>query len=344
MQLLKAFGKKPSGELLEELKKSSQYKDGEFHNFSNTIMMAGNESFLTIMWRFMNKPANTKPPKEIPSVITDLRYPVPGKSFLCWFGHSSYLIHLDGFNVLVDPVFSGYASPFPLLTKSFPGTEKYGPGDMPDIDLLILTHDHYDHLDYRTIVALKPSIKKICTSLGVSSHLAYWGLEKKFIQELDWWESIQINQDLELSAAPARHFSGRTFDRNKTLWSSFVLKKDAIKIYIGGDSGYDSHFRAIGEKFGSMDLAILESGQYNQSWPQIHMMPEETVQAAMDLNAKVLLPVHWGKFSLSLHPWDEPIKRVLIKAGPCGLQVATPMIGEPFYLQGPIPQKEWWNL
>jgi L-ascorbate metabolism protein UlaG (beta-lactamase superfamily) len=161
---------------------------------------------------------------------------------------------------------------------------------------------------------------------------------------LDWWETIEIKDNFKLTAAPARHFSGRTFDRNKTLWSSFILEKNDTRIYIGGDSGYDDHFKLIGEKFGSFDLAILESGQYNESWPQIHMMPEETVQAAKDLHAKVLLPVHWGKFALSLHPWNEPIRRVLKKAISLNQAVATPMIGEPFYLQGPVPQNEWWNF
>ncbi|HEX4850700.1 MAG TPA: MBL fold metallo-hydrolase, partial [Puia sp.] len=210
--------------------------------------------------------------------------------------------------------------------------------------LMILTHDHYDHLDYKTIVALKPMVKQICTSLGVASHLVYWGLDPNCILELDWWESIRMKDNFKLTAAPARHFSGRTFDRNKTLWSSFVLENDFAKIYIGGDSGYDSHFKVIGEKMGPFELAILESGQYNESWPQIHMMPEETVQAAKDLQAKVLLPVHWGKFALSLHPWNEPIRRVLKEAIILNQEVATPMIGEPFYLQGPIPKNEWWNF
>jgi len=147
-----------------------------------------------------------------------------------------------------------------------------------------------------------------------------------------------------LTAAPARHFSGRTFRRNKTLWSSFILETGGYKIYIGGDSGYDAHFKTIGEKYGPFDIAVLESGQYNQQWPDIHMMPEETVQASVDLKAKWLLPAHWSKFALSLHPWDEPVKRILAKAAELNVHVTTPMIGEPVILNRSYPDKKWWEM
>lgn len=285
------------------------------------------------------------PPKPLPSVKTDLRALKVDKPVIVWFGHSSYFIHINGMNVLVDPVFSGYASPFSFTGKSFKGSDVYRAEDFPDIDLLVLTHDHYDHLDYNTVRKLNPKTRSICTSAGVGSHLRYWGIDPSKICELDWWESKQIpgaNASINLIAAPARHFSGRSFTRNKTLWSSFILMSGDYRIYIGADSGYDSHFKAIGDKYGPIDIAILECGQYNEWWPYIHMMPEETVQAAIDLKAAVLMPVHWGKFALGLHPWDEPVKRVVAKAKELNVRYVTPMIGEPVIIGNALPQKEWW--
>jgi L-ascorbate metabolism protein UlaG (beta-lactamase superfamily) len=294
------------------------------------------------MWRFFNKPKNTAPPKPLPCVKTDIALLTSDKPVIVWFGHSSYFIHINGKNILVDPVFSGYASPFSFTGKSFKGSPVYTADDFPAIDILILTHDHYDHLDYRTILMLQSKTKTICTSSGVGSHLRYWGIDKEMITEFDWWESKQVTGDVELTAAPARHFSGRSFTRNKTLWSSFILKAGGYSIYIGADSGYDSHFKTIGEKYGPFDIVMLESGQYNEWWPYIHMMPEQTVQAAIDLKAKVLMPVHWGKFALGLHPWDEPIKRVVAKANELNVKITTPMIGEPVVLDSSYPKEQWW--
>ena len=214
--------------------------------------------------------------------------------------------------------------------------------DMPAIDYLILTHDHYDHLDYKTISQMKSKIKTIYCPLGVSSHLICWGIDESIITELDWWEGSSPEKDIAITAAPARHFSGRV-NRFKTLWCSFILQADDYKLYLGGDSGYDAHFKAIGERYGPFDIAILESGQYNDEWPLIHMLPEQTVQAAIDLKARLLLPVHWGKFSLALHPWTEPIERLTKAAESAGVSVTTPMIGEPLSLNTTIPKSKWWQ-
>ncbi|CAN5874611.1 hypothetical protein BH11BAC4_BH11BAC4_23300 [soil metagenome] len=209
---------------------------------------------------------------------------------------------------------------------------------------LILTHDHYDHLDYKTVVNLKEKVKTVYCSLGLSSHFIYWGFDETTIDELDWWQTKTMSPGITLTATPARHFSGRGIKRAKTLWSSFILKTNDHNLYLGGDSGYDRHFKEIGEKYGPFDIAILESGQYNESWPFIHMMPEQTVQAAHDLRAKVLLPVHWAKFTLSLHPWNEPVKRILAEAKRTGLKVTTPLIGEPVILDSSYPDATWWNI
>ena len=291
---------------------------------------------------------------------TDLRALPDEGVWVVWFGHSSYLLKVEGVTILVDPVFSGHASPVSFLAKAFPGTDVYGVEEMPEIDVLLLTHDHYDHLDYKTVTSLAPKAWRVCTSLGVGAHLESWGVPAEKIVELDWWESWEWGgsraggvDGLTLMAAPARHFSGRGFKRGGTLWSSFVLKGRGHSLYLGGDSGYEQHFREIGERCGPFELAILECGQYGKNWPYIHMMPEQTVQAALDLRAAALVPVHWGKFTLALHPWDEPVRRVMAAAsasasasaagGGKGLQLATPLIGEVVKVGGPYPVDRWWE-
>jgi L-ascorbate metabolism protein UlaG (beta-lactamase superfamily) len=347
MALFKTFGSNPSGSDLEKIKRlSPHYRDGVFHNLSQTDALVKGASFPRIMWRFFNKPKNTAPPKALPSVKTNLQSFSGDKAVIVWFGHSSYYIYINGMHILVDPVFSGHASPFSFTGKSFRGSDVYNVDDLPAIDLLILTHDHYDHLDYNTVKQLQSKTRRICTSIGVGSHLRYWGIDPSIITELDWWDSFRITGDnseiLELVGAPARHFSGRSLTRNKTLWSSFVLKAGNYRIYIGADSGYDSHFKTIGEKYGPFDLALLECGQYNEWWPYIHMIPEETVKASIDLKAKWLMPVHWGKFALGLHPWDEPVKRVVAKAKELNVNVTTPLIGQPVILNESYPHEQWW--
>ena len=262
---------------------------------------------------------------------------------ITWFGHSSYLIQCRGKNILVDPVFSGSASPFSFMVKAFPGTNVFGDKDFPYLDMMIITHDHYDHLDYKTIKKLAVKTDHFYTTLGTGEHLERWGIAPEKITDFDWWQHEIIEDGIELTATTARHFSGRSFTRNKSLWASFVLKLYGYNIFIGGDSGYDTHFKLIGEKYGPFDIAILEAGQYNAYWPHIHMMPEETVTAAIELKAKLLLPVHWGKFALAFHPWKEPVERISKAAVAKGLKISTPMIGEQIVLDQIIPQQQWWE-
>lgn len=342
--LLKVFGRNPSGELLKKIRNSPNYKGHGFENISPTEITLESASTFDIAKKFINKNADARPSSTLPTLKTDLknlnRYNGPE---IIWFGHSSYFILINNKTFLIDPVFSGHASPFPFIIKSFKGSDIFSANDMPTIDYLLLTHDHYDHLDYETIIQIKSKVKAIYCPLGLSSHLIYWGIDEKIIRELDWWESSQPANDLTITAAPARHFSGRTSKRFKTLWSSFILKAGNYSLYLGGDSGYDVHFKTIGEKYGPFDISILESGQYFDAWPLIHMKPEQTVQAAIDLKSKLLLPVHWGKFSLALHPWTEPIKRVLSASESAGVNVTTPMIGETVLLDASTPQTKWWE-
>jgi len=344
LNLFKIIGKNPSGELLEKIKQSSNYKKEGFENLSETPMMLQGISYFELIKKTLKKNPDTRPPSILPSVKTDLKNITTDKPIIIWFGHSSYFIRIDNKNFLVDPVFSGNASPLSSMIKAFKGSDVYTTNDFPAIDFLILTHDHYDHLDYKTLKKLRPKIKSIICSMGVSSHLIYWNFSEKIITEIDWWQTTDLADDMTLTATPARHFSGRGLKRHKTLWSSFILRTGSYNLYLGGDSGYDFHFKEIGEKYGPFDVVILESGQYNAAWPFIHMMPEQTVQAAIDLKAKVLLPVHWGKFTLSLHPWNEPPQRVLKEAALKNLKVTTPMIGEAVVLDESYPDKKWWQF
>ena len=341
---LKITGKPPSGKHLEKLKQSPNYKKNAFQNLSDTPMIPADISYWKMTKEFFKKNKDKQPPRPLPSVKTDLVNLNSSKPVIVWFGHSSYLIRIENKNFLIDPVFSGTASPLSFMIKAFPGSNIYKPEDMPAIDYLILTHDHYDHLDFKTVRKLRNKVNNIYCSLGVSSHLKYWGFDINKITEMDWWESKQLEENISLTAAPARHFSGRGIKRGQTLWSSFILRTKDHNLYLGGDSGYDSHFKEIGDKYGPFDIAILEAGQYNTMWPLIHMMPEETAQAAVDLKAKSLLPVHWGKFSLALHAWDEPIKRVIEKAESLNMNVYTPKIGQPLILENGFKTENWWNL
>lgn len=338
------FGAVPTGERLNRIKRSPHYRDGSFQNIHHTPTMTEGVSFFKMLKDFVfNKSERLTPSQTIPSQKTNLLELAPEENVLVWFGHSSYYMQVDGKKILVDPVLSGNASPVSFTTKSYPGTDVYTVDDFPPIDYLFISHDHWDHLDYRTILPMKPKIKKIITGLGTAAHFARWGFDLNIIIEKDWNKTIELDPGFTVHTLPARHFSGRGFKRNQVLWTSFALFTPTKKIYIGGDSGYDMHFAEIGETFGPFDLAILECGQYNANWKYIHMMPEETVQAAIDLQAKKLLPVHWAKFSLGQHAWDEPILRVTAEAGKKMQPLIHPMIGEKVNLDdfGSFPR--WWE-
>jgi len=340
-----AFGSRPRGSRLERIRHSPQYRNGSFQNQSHTPSLTGGAGVYTVMRDFFfGKHERKRPDRPVPVVRGDMKAAAPAQPAITWFGHSSYLLQAGGLNILVDPVFSERTSPVQYAgTRAFSGTHIFKVEDLPPVDVLLITHDHYDHLDYLTVRQLKHKAGLVVTSLGVGAHLERWGLAADRVRELDWGESVTVREGTMLTAAPARHFSGRGFRRNQTLWSSFILQAGAHRIYIGGDSGYDSHFAAIGAAYGPFDLAILESGQYNPYWAHIHMMPEETVQAAVDLKAKLLFPVHWGKFALATHPWDESIQRVLARAAAVQLPVLTPRIGERCVLDDKKLHGEWWR-
>lgn len=337
------FGKIPSGKRLERIKNSKNYKSGKFHNLSVTSDLTEGVSYFKVLKEVVfKKSKSVRPPYILPSVKTDLLNLNPSEDVLVWFGHSSYFIQLDGKKILVDPIFSGRSSPVKFTTKSYKGSDVYTTEDIPGIDYLFVSHDHWDHLDYETIIKLKPKIKKIITGLGVGAHLEHWGYSNDLIIECDWNEEVILDNGFKVNTAPARHFSGRGIKRNQVLWMSFVFTSPCMKIYIGGDSGYDTHFAEIGKSYGPIDLAILECGQYDKNWKYIHMMPHEIVQAAIDLKAKALLPVHWAKFALALHAWDEPITMVTEECKKNNIPILHPMIGEKLDLKNMQPCKTWW--
>lgn len=237
-------------------------------------------------------------------------------------------MQVDGKRFLVDPVFCGFASPFSFSTRAFKNTDVYTAADIPEIDVLFISHDHWDHLDHETLVALRPKIKQVICGLGTGAHLEHWGYDKNSIIEKDWNEEIILGDGFTVNTVPARHFSGRGFKRNKSLWMSYVLQTPAMRIFIGGDSGYDTHFAETGKKFGPFNLAILENGQYDKSWKHIHLMPDEIWKAAADLRAQRLLPVHHSKFAIANHAWDEPLTKTAALRNNTDIALATPMIGE----------------
>lgn len=337
------FGKLPSGERLEKIRQSPNYRAGAFQNISPTPDLTEGATYWTVSKKFLfGRDKRSQPQELIPSVKTDLHALDPNEDILVWFGHSSYFMQIDGKKILVDPVFCGHASPFSFTTKAFKGSDQYTAEDIPEIDILFISHDHYDHLDHKTIKKLKPKIKQVVCGLGTGEHLEYWGYNPDIMIEKDWNETFQIGE-FTVHTVPARHFSGRLFKRNQSLWMSYVLQTNHLNIFIGGDSGYDAHFADIGNNFGPFDLVMLENGQYNESWNLIHLMPDQFLQAAQDLKAKRVFPVHGSKFALGNHAWDDPLVRISKLNEDLQIPLVTPMIGEPVYLNNSEQQfKSWW--
>jgi len=339
------FGALPTGERLEEIEKADNYRDGQFHNLSYTPDLPEGVSYWDVTKKFLLAPKiDIRPKTQLPTVKTDLHRLHPDEQVLVWFGHSSYFMQVAGKKILVDPVFSGAASPLPFGVRAFPGTDGYTGEDIPEIDLLFISHDHWDHLDYATVKALRPKIKMVICGLGVGAHLERWGYPPGKIIETSWYQKSELPDGVTIHTMPARHFSGRGFARNKSLWVSYVLQTPSLQIYIGGDSGYDSHFATIGETFGAFDLAILENGQYDEHWPNIHMLPDEILKAAHDLNARRILPVHAAKFALANHPWYEPLELVYNHNEREPFDFLTPRIGEKVMLNNENQTFDrWWE-
>ena len=335
IKMFKSIGKTPSKSEREEFIKKTQYFDGlKFRNIHNLPLMVGVKS----------KRAKDTHPKNMLPVIKHKKIDaaLKGELNIYWLGHSSVLLQLGEKNILIDPVLTKYASPF-----NFIGVKRFSdvpiePCDLPYIDILMISHDHYDHLDYQTIMKIKNKVGYIIVPLGVESFIKSWGIEEDKIKSLSWWENIEI-EGLCITATPAQHFSTRNpIKSNATWWCGFCIKDDKHTVYYSGDGGYSDTFKKIGERF-DIDLAFMECGQYDEAWPSCHMFPEQTAKATFDVGAKWCIPVHWGTFCLCNSSWNDSIKRIVSEADNIGINVATPYIGECInYKNIEKHQERWW--
>ena len=327
---------------LERIQKSPNFNGNVF---SNPVPTAMERPPFSVLMKMMKGNKNRTPAQVLKNLPIDKAAYVANSSekmLVTWLGHSSILLQSDGVNMLIDPIFSRRASLVSFAgPMMFDYAVEYQVGDLPNIELVLITHDHYDHLDKNTIEALRPLVCFFVVPLGVGAHLVRWGVAPEQIVELDLWEEFQY-KTATVTATPSRHFTGRGLARFKTLWCGFAIRMPQHKVFHSGDSGYFAGFKQIGEKLGPFDLAFLECGQYNEAWHNIHMMPEESAQAAADVKTRIAIPIHWGKFPLSLHDWNEPPTRFECKARELGLTFLTPQIGESFN-----PEKAqlntWWK-
>jgi L-ascorbate metabolism protein UlaG (beta-lactamase superfamily) len=336
-----AFGYRASGERRVRVLHSPEWREGEFHNPQPII----NDVWHSITAIF--KPSKDARPHEPVSVaVVDAKlYATPPASGLrvTWLGHSSTLIEIDGIRVLTDPIFSERASPFGWI-----GPKRFYPpplplDQLPAIDAVVISHDHFDHLDYGTIKALAHTNAIFIVPLGVGAHLAGWDIPAARIVELDWWQHTRIGE-VEITCAPARHASGRTivFDNDAKLWAGYALRGPAHAAYYSGDSGLFPALRQIGERLGPFDVTMIEVGQYNRAWPDWHMGPEQAVKAHQLLRGRLFIPVHWGLFALAAHGWTEPAERAIAAAQAAGVAIAVPRPGQSVEPSAPPPLERWW--
>nr|NQU92607.1 MBL fold metallo-hydrolase [Bacteroidota bacterium] len=322
---------------------SPNYKNGKFKNLEETAMMTG--------FKMNTIPEYFKNGDKAPDFLIPVEKILAGQfsqlndslTRITWFGHSTILIEMAGKAVFIDPMLGNVPSPV-----SWAGSGRFNPelpidiDSLPFIDVVLISHDHYDHLDYGSILKLKDRVGMFYAPLGVGAHLRSWGVDANKIIEMDWWESETFD-GITFVSPPARHFSGRgLFDRNSTLWCSWVIQSDHANIFFSGDGGYGNHFKEIGDRFGPFDFTMMECGQYNEQWLQIHLLPDEVPQALSDLKSQVFMPVHWGAFKLSLHSWTDPIDRLQNTISGTGLKMAIPKIGEGFIMGQDIPKDKWW--
>lgn len=347
MTFYPAFGRRASRKEKQIISRSLNYKNGKFVYPAATVMMENSAgSSFSILKDFIKGNPNSRPPQPlIPEKLLPGSIQASGDTRVTWFGHSAVLLEIDGVTLFLDPMLGRSPSPFPFV-----GGRRYSKqlpveiSELPRIDAVLLSHDHYDHLDYGSIKQLKDKVGMFIVPLGVGAHLQRWGVSREKIREQDWWDEIRY-AGLTLTSAPARHFSGRSLlDRNSTLWCSWIIRGAETKIFFSGDSGYGPHFAEIGEKYGPFDLTLMECGQYDPRWADIHMLPEQTVQAHLDVRGALMIPIHWAAFTLSMHDWTDPVERVFAAAKAHGVRLATPRIGEPVYAgSAEVPSLAWWK-
>ncbi len=327
---------------------SSNYSDHKFQNIDSSVPPdLGLSKTLGIAYKFFTtKVPNGSPSHDLQVHKVNKKQLIKQDSTqLIWFGHSAFYLEMNNKSILIDPMFGNVAAPHPWLgANRFNSELPIEIEDLPFIDAVIISHDHYDHLDYDSIIALKNKVSHYYVPLGVGVHLEAWGIEPTVITELDWWQEVTLGE-IQLACTPAQHFSGRKIGAEQsTLWSSWVIQNASEKLFFSGDSGYSDHFKAIGNQYGPFDLALMECGQYNELWSDIHMMPEETAQAGKDLNARAIMPIHWAGFKLALHDWRDPVNRVTVAGKELNLPVITPQIGDVIHLDDTTSDYgQWWK-
>ncbi|MFZ5891662.1 MAG: MBL fold metallo-hydrolase [Myxococcota bacterium] len=340
-----AFGKRASGARLERMRASQNWVDDSFKNVRPIAPNLKSGEKMPGLGEFLCGGNRRVPVAPLPALDARESWRAPPETGLraTWLGHSTLLLEIDGQRVLTDPVWGERASPVPMV-----GPKRFQPvpvnlADLPPLDAVLISHDHYDHLDYPTIRALAKQPVPFVTSLGVGAHLEAWGVAPERITELDWWESTDVG-GLRVSAAPSQHFSGRGMgDRNATLWSGLVIKGPRHTCFFSGDTGLTSEYTDIAARLGPFDLVMLEVGAFHPAWGDIHLGPENALEACRLLGAKRFLPIHWGTFNLALHAWDEPAEKLLALAPARNLELLMPRLGEaiePIRTEAP---NAWWR-
>lgn len=342
------FGGKATAEKRAEYQQSPHFADGKFRNLEKIIMEFNLNKVKGLFHALRNRPDNLEPKQTLQSLpfeLTNIRS-VSSPAQVTWLSHSAFLIHIDGKRILLDPMLGEAAAPLPWFVKRF-NTLPISAEQLSDIDAVLISHDHYDHLDYGSIKTLNDNVAHFYVPLGVGNHLQRWGVPEHKITELDWWQEARLDKSppaLTVAFTPSRHTSGRGItDHKSTLWGSWAIIGSTEKVFFSGDGGYGTHFKKIGDTYGAFDIALMECGQYNPNWKNVHMTPEESIQAVQDINAKLTMPIHWGAFVLSTHSWVEPAERCVAAAHAKQLNIATPRIGETLTLGQDYPQTPWWR-
>ena len=319
---------------------SPHYYDGKFNNLEETPVSTG--SFFGTLLDYMVGNSDRSPGETVPTQPYQQAEVEENEVRVTWFGHSTILVETHDTTMLFDPVFgSDNLNPLVFGPAPFDYEHTYQVNQLPEIDYVFISHDHYDHLDMSTVQSLDDSM--FFVPLGVDEHLKVWDIPSNQIMTFDWYDEATISEGFDIALAPSQHFSGRGLTRDGALWGSWVVQIENHSIYFSGDSGYSKEFIEINNRYGPFDIAICEAGQYNEAWDEIHMYPEQAIQAAIDLNATTMIPIHNTKYILALHEWDDPLERVYQEGKRTGQHVSTPMIGESFILGEPMDDNPWWR-
>jgi len=341
------FGAAMTGARLERAKANPQYRDGRFVNLQPETPTSTGAMFDYLVRQFSGDEARV-PPSPLPVLAVDktaLAAPPPASGLRAfWIGHASVYAEVDGLRLLLDPVFAERVSPIAIGPKRF-HPPPIALVDLPRIDAVLVSHDHYDHLDMETVQHLAARGSRFFVPLGIGAHLERWGVPPAQIEEMEWWQRKTLGS-VEFVCTPTRHYSGRGLgDRSATLWSSWSVLGPRHRFFYSGDTGYGTHFADIGSRLGPFDLAFIKIGAYGPgpSWIDIHMPPEQSVQAHRDVRARRMFPVHWSTFNLAYHDWDEPIRRTVAEAGRTGVDVVTPRLGEWVDADQDFASTPWWQ-